>query len=140
MAFIRAQGKQQCEAFTLNASQVMAMGDALKFSSGYVVPATAGQTVPTAGVSLQAVTASDSDYASVKIVSVDMITPDAVYLADVGTGTATIANVGVGYDLAAAGTVDLTATTHKVVTVVGVKSATQVYVKFNSAYMYVNIS
>lgn len=140
MAFIPFQGETQCEPFTAAASTAIALGDALKFSSGYVIPATAGQTVPTAGVSLQVIASTDADYASAKLISVVMLKPDTVFLADVGTGTATIANVGVGYDLAAAGTVDLTATTHKVVTVVGVVSASKVLVKFNSAYDYVNIS
>lgn len=140
MTFLLFSGKSQCESFQIAASTAVAMGDALKFSSGYVIPATAGQTVPTAGVSLGVVTSSDSDYASAKLVPVQMLTPDSIFLADVGTGTATIANVGVGYDLAAAGTVDLSASTHKVVTVVGVISASKVLVKFNSGYEFVNIS
>ena len=140
MAFIPYQGKTQVEPFTYAASTAIALGDALKFSSGYLVQATAGQTVPTAGVSLQTIASTDADYASPKLSGVVMLTPDLVFLADVGTGSATIANVGVGYDLAAAGTVDLTASTHKVVTVVGVVSATKVLVKFNSAYEFVNIS
>lgn len=140
MAFIAFSGKVQSEAMSVAASTAVANGDALKFSSGYVIPATAGQTVPTAGVSNFVITSADADYASVKFLPVIMLTPDLIFLADVGTGTATIANVGVGYDLAAAGTVDLTATTHKVVTVVGVVSSSKVLVKFNSAYEFVNIS
>lgn len=140
MAFIPYQGETQVEPFTITASTTISVGDALKFSSGKLIRATAAQTVPTAGVSLSAYASTDSDYASDKFVGVVMLTPDLVFLADVGTGTATIANVGVGYDLAAAGTVDLTATTHKVVTVVGVISTSKVLVKFNSAYEFVNIS
>ncbi len=141
MAFIPYSGKIQCEFQQLAASTVAATGDALTFSSGYVVPVAVDNTTPTAGVYIgPAVTAGDSDYASAKNVSVIMLTPDLIFLADVGVGTATIANVGVAYDFAAHGTVDLNATDHKNVTVVGVISATQVLVKFNSAYEFVNVS
>ena len=129
------------EPQTIAASTVVSNGDALKNSSGYAIPATAGQTVPTIGVySGNTIATTDSDYASTKYVPVFMTTPDVIFLADVGAGTATIANVNGQYDLTAAGAVDLTATTHKVVTCVGVVSASKILVKFNSAQEYTNIS
>ena len=141
MAFIPFQGKIQSEQFQLAASTVASNGDALTFSSGYVVPVGADNTTPTVGVYIgNAVVAGDSDYASAKAVSVVMATPDLVFLADVGTGSATIANVGVAYDFTDHGSVDLGATDHKNVTVVGVISASKVLVKFNSAYEFVNVS
>jgi len=136
MAFIPYQGKTQVEPFTIPASTAVAVGDALVFSSGNVIPAAAGATV-TAGVAVQAITAADSDYASAKFLGVVMLTPDLVFLADVGTGSASLANVGIAYNLTAAGTVNLTDTTPGVVTVVGVISATKILVKFNSAYEFV---
>lgn len=135
MAFIPYQGKTQCEPFNKAASTAFAVGDALVFSSGYVTPAGSSAT-RTAGVALKKVTSADDDYAATTLIPVVMLTPDLVFLADVGTGTASIANVGVAYGLAAAGTVDLTDTTDDAVTVVGVIDATHVLVKFNSAYEF----
>lgn len=135
--FIPYQGKTQAEPFAKKASTAIAVGDALVFDSGYITPAAAGATV-TAGVALKAVTSADDDYTATTAVPVVMLTPDLVFLADVGTGSATQADVGVAYNLTDAGSVNLSDTTPGTVTVVGVISATKVLVKFNSAYEFLN--
>jgi hypothetical protein len=71
------------------------------------------------------------DYASTTPVVVEQIDPTAVYLADVGTGTATAAMIGAQYDLKDKDEVDVTGTTYKQVKIVGFISASKVLVTFN---------
>src|SRR5258708_38640683 len=140
--FLLHNGKVQMEWFPREASTVINNGDALKWDgSGDLVPAAADDTVPIAVVSLKKVATTDADYATDGVqIPGYMLMPDSVFVGDVGAGTATAANIGIAYDLFDAGSVDLTATDHKVVTVVGIIDASHVLVKFSSAYEFVNVS
>lgn len=139
MAFIPKKGTTQAEPFKKAASTAITAGDALVFSSGYVTPATSAASI-VAGVSTVTVTSASDDYASNTVIPVYMLTDDLVFEAPVGAGTASQTNVGNRYDLYNAGSVDLTATSHGAVTVVGVIDASTVLVKFNSAYEFKNAS
>ncbi len=100
--------------------------------SGYLIPAdaTSGDHF---GIILRSVVAADADYASASMVPVDVISPGDVCEMDVATGTLTVAMVGNAYDLHANGdSLDVTATSKKVVTVIGFVSATKALVRVNS--------
>ena len=139
--FVLYSGKPQLEYFPKTASTAIANGAALKLVSGTLEPIAAGNTVPVAGVSLRVVSATDADFASTSDVPVFQLGPDCVFLADVGAGTYDGTQIGGSFDVTDSLNVDLTASAHNNVTVVGgIIGANQVYVKFNSAYEFVNLS
>lgn len=114
MAFRIKSGAYRVEWYPKAASVAIAVGDMLVWSSNNVTPAAAGNSTNNfAGIAMKVVASTDSDYASNTLVPVAVPTSDCEVEAAIGTGTASASNVGIGYDLAAAGTLDLTATTHK---------------------------
>ena len=114
------------------ASVAFDLGDVVIATSGQVDVAI-GSSLSLLGLAVQKVTSADSDYASTTSVQVEQIDPTAVYVIDVSTGTATVANIGGDYDLANEYSITLSGTTYKQVHVVGVISTTQVLGKFNGA-------
>lgn len=119
-------------------STVIAQGAAMAFDgSGNVTPATSSTKI-IAGISLHPTAATDADYALGTSYQVDTPEESNLYLIDVGAGTATAANVGLAYDFSTSLTIDLTATSHKPMTVRKIVSATQVVVEFNGVTSYVN--
>lgn len=139
MAFLPATGKIQCESFPKTASVAINVGDVLEITSGAVNPADSADT-SLFGISLRKVASTDSDYASTTPISVVVLDANQTYFADVGTGSATAASVGVQYDLSSAGGIDVTATTHKVFTVTEFIDATHVKGRFNASYIFRNAS
>lgn len=139
MSFILKSGRTRIEYFPKKASTAISANALLSFyrELGQVAPVTSGSKI-LAGVSLRAVVSTDDDYASTTRIPVVVPSSDAVFEAD--TSSATAANVGNRYDLTDSLTVNLSGTTNKVVTVVGVISATKVLVKLNGAYEYINSS
>jgi len=132
--FKRISGKPKVEWYAKDASVAFVNGGLVYWNgTGELIPADA-TSGDHAGVILRAVTSADSDYAtSLAKVPVDTITPDDVFEADVITGTLTTAMVGNRYDIDATGSgVDVTATSKKVVTVVGFVSASKALVKINA--------
>lgn len=128
------------EWFPKKASTAIAVGDLLYFDgSGAVQPAdtTSGDHI---GVSLKVVTSSDDDYASTTKIPVDFASPEDIFEVDVETGTLTTAMIGNQYDLASADGIDVTATSKKVVTVVGFVSASKALVKINAMVTNVNVA
>ena len=142
MAFIHKSGRGATEPFQKLASTAIAVGSVVGFhSTGYISQALTAST-RVAGICIKKVASTDDDYTSNTAIPVIVPGEEDIFEADV-SGTATVANVGKQYDLTivAAGTaqnVDLAVTTNKVVTVVGFISASKVYVKFNSNYVYAN--
>ena len=133
MAFIQVSGDRQTEAFPKKASTAIPSNNALIFESGFITVAAATSTV-IAGVSQRTIASTDADYASATLTPITMCDEEAVFEADVVTGTLTTAMIGGRYDLANATGIDVTGTTYKPVTVVGFISATKALVKFNGAY------
>lgn len=105
--------------------------------SGTVNPADAAD-VSLFGISLRAVVAADSDYAQTTPIPVIVLNADTTFLADVGTGTLTTAMVGNKYDLKDSVSIDVTAQSHNVVTIVQFISTTKAVVRFNSSYQFRN--
>ena len=131
MIFERESGKPCIQAYKKTASTVFAAGDPVTVSSGLLVKAGAAVTPATLiGVITQDVVATDADYAKESFVGVEVPEDGSVFVAEVGTGTATAAMVGGRYDLDANGKVNVSAQATMVVEIVRFISATSVVVKF----------
>ena len=145
MSLIHVKGPANCEPFGKLASTAIASGAAVAWfgpTTGRYISQALAASVRIAGVSVKKVTSTDDDFASNTIQSVIVPGPDDIFEATV-SGTATQGNVGNQYDLTTveAGTaqaVNLSGTTYKVVTVVGIISSSKVLVKINGAYEYAN--
>lgn len=113
------------------ASTVISVGSLMyPNGSGAIIPAdsTSGNHL---GVSMKKVAATDADYASTTKIPVDVVGEDDVFEALV-TGTLTAAMVGNFYDLSDDLTVNVGATSKKVVLCVGFISATLGLFKINA--------
>jgi hypothetical protein len=134
-------GKTSIEYFPKKASQVLAIGAALKFDgSGAVTIATNADT-SIAGIGIKKVAAADSDYASTTSIPCIMVKDDATFLADVGAGTLTAALVGTTCDLHTdAASIAASTDTHHQVTIVGFVDSLHALIKFNSNYAFKNAS
>ena len=133
MSFLRIDGstrKSLPSKIAKKASTAMNVGDVVIATSGQVDVAVAS-SVLLLGICTTKVASTDSDYASTTAVAVEQIDPNAVYLADVGTGSAAVTDIGAQFDLKDKDEVDVTGTTYKQVKIVGVISATKVLVTFN---------
>lgn len=109
---------------------------------GTVAIATAGKVAVAAstselllGLTTNKVATTDADYADTTPVIVEKIDPNAVYQCPVQTGTLLITMIGEQHDLnSTTGTgIDVTASAHKQVTIVGFIDAATALVKFNPA-------
>lgn len=137
---IRKTGKPNILPFLKKASTAFAIGGLVNFDgSGYLQPGSAS-TDNHIGLNFsRTVVSTDSDYATATQMLVDVPGVGDVFEADVSAGTATIANVGVRYDLNTTGvSVDLTGTTNGAVTVIGVVSASKVLIIINSLVNFKN--
>lgn len=132
MSFRRASGSPNIMFYPKKASVALAVGDLLyPDGSGAVqrADATSGEHV---GICLKTVASTDSDYASTTKIPVDVIGPDDIVEADVGTGTLTTAMVGLYRDLTDHAGIDVSATAKNVVFIVGFISATKALIKINA--------
>lgn len=130
--FKRLSGVHRIEYFPKKASTAMAIGDLLyPDGSGAVqlADSTSGEHV---GVCLKTIASTDDDYASTTKIPVDVADPNDLWIVDVGTGTATAALIGTYVDLKDENEADVSATSKKVLFVVGFISSTQIIVKINS--------
>lgn len=133
--FVLNTGNTQIDYFPKKASTVIAMNSALTFDgSGFVTNAVAAST-RVVGTSLRVTASTDADYASTTLIPVIVPSTDSTFIADVGTGTLTTAMIGNQYDLKDATSIDVTATSHKQVTVVGFISSSKAIVKFTGNYL-----
>ena len=133
--FERISGEPKIRSYSKKASTAFAQGDVMYVdSNGYLDKAGASTTGnDIVGVSMETVLSTDADYAGTRPVAVDTVekgSEDDRFLATVGTGTAAQTNVGEAHDLKSDGTVDVNATTTKVVKVQRFRSTTQVEVSF----------
>ena len=121
--FKRISGKPRLEWYNVAASIAISYGGLVyPDGSGNIIKAdsTSGNHL---GVALRAIATTDSDYTSAKKIPVDVVGEDDVFEALV-TGTLTTAMVGNFYDLSDELTVNVGATSKKVVLCVGFISAT----------------
>ena len=110
----------------------------VEFTSGRIAAADADETADNiAGVLAKTTASTDSDYATARLIPVEVPTERHVMWEADATGfTAGGTDEGVEYGISDSGTVDQTETTAKVFKVMQVVSATKVrgYLKVNGAY------
>jgi len=105
MAFIRQSGKTKVMWLPVAASAgAVANGSLMAFSSGTLVPAT--NTVDSfsiMGVIRKAITTADSDYATARLIPIEVpVEKNVVWTADVTVGTLAASSVGLYFDLTTA--------------------------------------
>ena len=125
MAFKRKQGKTKIMYLQVTASTVMSEGALTAWSSGKLIAATS-TTAPTsiAGVIVRAITAADDDYASERLVAVQVpVEKHVVWEAAVTSGLVA-ADRGVYQDITNSTTINRGASSYDVVQCVRVISTT----------------
>jgi len=140
--FKRISGRPKVEWYQKDASVAFANGGLVYWNgTGEIIPADA-TSGDHAGVIQRDVLSTDDDYAtSLAKVPVDVPTTEDIFEVDVETGTLTTAMVGNQYDLVADGdAIDVTATSKKVVTIVGFVSSSKALVKINALATHVNVA
>lgn len=133
MNFARFNSEPNIQMFAKKASTAFNQGDLVAVdSNGYLIPAVAATVAETIiGIAMETVLSTDSDYAGTRKVAVDMCDKGDngdVLIGTVVTGTPAQTHVGESHDITAAGQIDLTATTTKVVKVQGLRDSTHVLV------------
>ncbi len=134
--FVLKKGKTKFMYFPKTASTAFTNGNAVVLTSGQLVEATSSST-KLLGVVRKTVTSADSDYALTTPIPVEVALDDTTTW-EATTASAVAADVGNAVDLTSAGVVNRGATSHKVVTIVAVISATIVEVFINSNYQSLN--
>jgi len=135
--FRLVKGKTVVKYMPVTPSTVFARRSLVTITAGKLVPATATTTAPNlAGVIIGAIAATDADYATNRLVAVEVpVEKNVTYEFDVTSGLVA-ADIGVDVDLTDASTVDRSATAIGVVRPTKVLSTTlgQGLVKINGAY------
>lgn len=137
MSFIRYKGKTKFVWLPVTPSTAITAGALVTFSSGKLIAATSSTAaVDIAGVIRHTIASTDSDYASDRLVEVEVpLEKHVVYTADVSSGLVAT-DVGLEVDLTDSLNVNRGATSIKAVKCVGRLSATKgrFYVKVNGSY------
>lgn len=122
----------------MTTSLALVKGTLVEFTSGRIAAADADETADNiVGVLGKTIATTDSDYASAKLVPVEVPTErHVIWEADATGFTAGGTDEGVEYGISDSATVDQTETTAKAFKVMQVVSATKVrgYLKVNGAY------
>jgi hypothetical protein len=136
MSFRKVQGKTKEIYLPVTPSTALAARSLVTFTSGKLVAATAVTTAPNiAGVLVGAIAATDADYATNRLVAVEVPVEKHVVYEFPTTGLVAT-DIGVDVDLTDASTVDRSASSIGVVRPTKVLSGTlgQGYVKINGSY------
>lgn len=137
MSFIRYKGKTKIVPLPITPSTAIAAGTLVTFSSGKLIAATSSTaSVDIVGVLRKTVASTDTDYASDRLVEVEVpVEKHTVWTGDVSSGLVA-ADVGLEVDLTDGNNVNRGATSIKAVKCVGRLSATKgrFFVKFNGSY------
>ncbi len=126
MAFKIKSGKIKNVYLPVTPSTVLAKDSIVTFSSGKLIAAVAGTTLQNiVGVVPKAITATDTDYASDRLIAVQVpIEPNTVWEGDVTSGLVA-ADVGLFVDLTSSTHINRGASTIDVAFCVGVISSTK---------------
>jgi hypothetical protein len=138
MAFRRYKGKTKIVWLPMTTSLALTKGTLVELTSGRVAAADADEAATEIrGVLAKTIASTDADYASARLVPVEVpIERHVVWEADATGFTAGGTNEGVEYGISDSGTVDQTETTADAFLVTEVLSATKVrgFLKINGAY------
>jgi len=126
MAFTRRQGKTKILWLNVTVSTAFTKGAIVAWSSGYLIPATSSTAPSThAGVIQKTIAATDSDYATARLVPVEVpVENNVVWEGDVTSGLVA-ADRGLFQDLTDSLTVNRGASTYDTVQCVKVLSTTK---------------
>lgn len=137
MAFIRKEGKSKVAWLPVTPSTALSKNSLVAFTSGKLVAATAGTTaVNLVGALKRAIVSTDTDYASDRLVPIEVPTDrHSVWEADVTSGLVA-ADVGLEQDLTDASTVNRGASAIDAVKCIAVISTTKglFWLKVNGSY------
>src|ERR1044072_3757315 len=137
MSVILKRGKTKNIDMPVTPSTAFTADTLVKSSSGKLVACVAGDAaLDIVGVIRKTIASTDADYALDRLVPIDAPAERHVeYTIDIGTGTIAATDVNTEYDLAAAGTIDQTATTDKVAKLIKFVTSTKgvFFVKFNGS-------
>lgn len=125
MAFTKYRGKTKTVWLPVTVSTAFTKGDIVSFSSGYLIKATSATTALShAGVIKKTIASTDSDYATARLVPVEVpVEKNVEWLAPVTSGLVA-ADVGLLVDLTDAGTINRAASTIDAAQVKSVISST----------------
>jgi len=132
MAFTRHKGKTKTMWLPVTTSTTFTKGDIVSWSSGLLIKATSSTTALShAGVIKKTIAATDSDYATARLVPVEVpVEKNVVWLADFTSGLLTT-DIGAEVDLTDVATVNRAASTVDACIIVGYISTTKGYVTIN---------
>lgn len=137
MAFVRFKGRTKTEWLPVTTSTAFTKGAIVSWSSGLLIPATSSTTALShAGVIKKTIASTDSDYATARLVPVEVpLDKNVLWVADVTSGLVA-ADIGLEVDLTDSLNINRGASSIKVAMVMGVLSSTKGYVvlKLNNAY------
>lgn len=124
MAFKRHKGKTKVMYFPVTTSTAFTDGDLVSFATGLITPATSS-TTKHVGVIRKTIASTDADYATARLVPVEVPVEKYVeWVADVTSGLVA-ADIGLYVDLTDARTVDRSASTVDALLCTGVISSTK---------------
>lgn len=125
MAFKKYRGKTKTMWLPVTVSTTFTAGDIVSFSSGYLIKATSSTAALShVGVIKKTIAATDADYATARLVPVEVpVEKDVEWLAPVTSGLVA-ADVGLLVDLTDAGTINRAASTYDVAMVKSVITST----------------
>lgn len=126
MAFKRYKGKSVTRWLPVTISTTFTVGDIVAWSSSLLIKATSSTAANThVGVIKKTIAATDADYATARLVPVEVPVSKMVqYRAPVTTGLV-VGDISLWQDLTDAGTVNRAASTYDAVQCVGVISSTE---------------
>jgi hypothetical protein len=126
MAFTKYKGKTVTRWLPVTVSTVFTKGDIVSFSSGYLIRATSSTAALShVGVIKKTILATDADYATARLVPVEVpVEKGVVWRAPVTSGLV-VADVGLLVDLTDAQTINRAASTYDVAMVYAVITSTE---------------
>ena len=132
MAFIKYKGKTVTRWLPVTTSTAITKGSIVSWSSGLLIAATSSTTALShAGVIKKTIASTDSDYATARLVPVEVpVEKNVIWLADFTT-TLVTTDIGAEVDLTDALTVNRGASSVDACIISGYVSATKGYVTIN---------
>lgn len=126
MAFVRKQGKTKIKWLPVTTSTAIGKGALVAWSSGTLIAATSSTAPSThAGVLVKAIAATDSDYATARLVAVEVpVETDVEWQCDVTSGLVA-ADIGLFCDLTSSTHVNRGSSTYDAVQITRVISTTK---------------
>lgn len=133
MSFVKKRGRSKFMWLPVTTSTVLTKDSLVAFSSGLLIAATSS-TAPSliVGVVRHAIAATDADYATARLIEVEVPTENYVEWEATVTATLVVGDIGLYCDLTDSATVNRGASTYDIVQIVGFISTTKARVVLNT--------